>query len=171
MAEGPSVGPYFCLSDLAKHWPSNDSHARREVLLITNGVEPYNPHYDPDNVYVQSASEDSVRAGLVVYSIYWSNFGNSTNTTGLDDSGQNYLNNVTQATGGNSYWIGNGNPVSLQPYFEDIERRLENQYELVVSAHQEAKQAIQTLKLKLNGGAVNVSAPEKLLVNPAGAAQ
>jgi len=37
---------------------------------------------------------------------------------------------VTEATGGKNLWAGMGNPVSLQPYFEDLARRLGNQYEL-----------------------------------------
>ena len=32
-----------------------------------------------------------------------------------------------QATGGKSFWQGMGNPVSFQPYFEELTRRLRNQ--------------------------------------------
>ena len=63
---GSSASPYFCLSDLAQHWPSGDRGARREVLLVTDGVDPYNPRYDPDNPYLTAAINDSVRAGVVV---------------------------------------------------------------------------------------------------------
>ena len=35
---GSSASPYFCLSDLAKHWPSTDRLARREVVMVTDGI-------------------------------------------------------------------------------------------------------------------------------------
>jgi len=69
-AAGTSSSPYFCLSDLAKNWPSHDPTARREVVMITDGVDNYNLRYDPEDPYVQAAIEDSVRSGLVVYSFY-----------------------------------------------------------------------------------------------------
>src|SRR5215831_15691295 len=72
---GASASPYFCLSNLAQHWPSNDRAARRVVVMITDGVDYYNPRYDPQDPYMQAAVTDSVRAGLVVYSIYWQNQG------------------------------------------------------------------------------------------------
>ena len=98
--------PYFSLSDLAQHWPSTERGVRREVVLVTNGMDPFNPRYDGDDVYVDAAIADSARAGLVVYSIYWSSR-NGTNASSLNGaSGQNYLAQLTQATGGYSYWYG-----------------------------------------------------------------
>ena len=60
---GSSASPYFCLSDLAKHWPSKDRSARREVVMISDGVDPYYMEYDPDEPYLKAAIYDSVRAG------------------------------------------------------------------------------------------------------------
>ena len=36
---GSNGSPYFRLSDLAKNWPSRDGMARREVVMITDGVD------------------------------------------------------------------------------------------------------------------------------------
>ena len=63
---GSNASPYFCLSDLAKSWPSRDRTARREVLMVTDGVDNYERRYDPEDPYVTTAINDSVRAGLVV---------------------------------------------------------------------------------------------------------
>jgi hypothetical protein len=54
---------------------------------------------------------------------------------------------VTDATGGKSYWQGMGNPVSFQPYFEDLSRRLANQYQLGFNARLDGKPTIQTMKV------------------------
>src|SRR5208337_4227060 len=68
---GPHTNPYFSLSDLAQNWPSRDLKVRREVILLSDGIDLNNQRFDPEDPYVQSAIRDSVRAGLVVYPIYW----------------------------------------------------------------------------------------------------
>jgi hypothetical protein len=165
---GANASPYFCLSDLAQHWPSKDTNARREVVMITDGVDYYNPRYDPDDPYVQAAIHDSVRAGLVVYSIYWQNTGRFDRTLYANNAGQNLMLEVTQATGGTSYWEGFGNPVSFQPYFKDLDRRLENQYEVSFTAPLKNKPEVESMKLKVNGISGKVDAPQQVLVNRAG---
>ena len=165
---GSSASPYFCLSSLAQHWPSSDRGARREVVMITDGVDYYNPRYDPEDPYMQAAITDSVRAGLVVYSIYWQNQGRFDRTRYATDSGQNLLLSVTQATGGNSYWEGFGNPVSFQPYFKDLERRLENQYEVSFTTSLKNKPEVENMKLKMNGTSGKIDAPQQVLVNRSG---
>ena len=162
---GSSASPYFCLSDLAKRWPSNDRGVRREVVMITDGVDNYNPRYDPEDPYMQAAITDSVRAGLVVYSIYWQNRGRFDDTMYAANAGQNLLLQVTQATGGNSYWQGYGNPVSFQPYFKDLARRLQNQYELSFTSALKGKPDIKNLKLKVIGVAGKVDSPQQVMVN------
>lgn len=51
MTSGPidqSASPYFCLSDLAKRWPSNNRSARRIVVMISDGIDYYDLRYDPE---------------------------------------------------------------------------------------------------------------------------
>jgi hypothetical protein len=158
---GQNASAYICLSDLAKHWPSQDRSARRIVVMISDGVDYYNPHYDPQDPYMQTAVEDSVRAGLVIYSIYWQNTGRFDRTWYANNAGQNLLMQVTQATGGESYWQGMGNPVSFQPYFKDIERRLDNQYEVAFTAPV-SKPGVGSMKVKVNGA--KVDAPQQVYV-------
>jgi len=161
---GINASPYFCLSDLAKNWPSRDSGARREVVMVTDGVDNYERRYDPEDPYVQAAINDSVRARLIVYSIYWTNSGGFDRGMYGADTGQNLLAEVTEATGGNSYWQGIGNPVSFQPYLADIDRRLDNQYELNFMAPLGSKPQIESLRLKLNAPA-KVDAPQQVYVH------
>jgi hypothetical protein len=166
---GGSASPYFCLSNLAQHWPSNDRSARRVVVMITDGIDYYNPRYDPNDPYMQAAITDSVRAGLVVYSIYWQNQGRFDRSQYGTNAGQNLMSQVTQATGGNSYWQGYGNPVSFQPYFKDLDRRLQNQYEVAFTAPLKGKGSdVQTLKLKTNGLSAKLEAPQQVYVARSG---
>lgn len=164
---GSSASPYFCLSDLARHWPSTDSQARREVVMVTDGVDYYEMRYDPEDPYVHAAISDSVRANLVVYSIYWMNQGIASQTLYANYAGQNLLSEVTEATGGKSYWIGMGNPVSFSPYFSDIVRRFDSQYELRFDGASGSKPKVEILDLKLKVPGATVDAPQKVLVTPA----
>ncbi len=163
---GSSGGPYFSLSDLAHKWPSNDPLARRIVVMITDGVDIYNPRFDPEDPYILAAITDSIRAHLVVYSIYWRDMGRFDNAQYFADSGQSLLAEVTQATGGDSFWMGTGEPVSFQPFFEDLSWRLQNQYRLNFYSELKDKPEVRTMNLKVGGPAIKVYAPQQVYVTP-----
>lgn len=135
--------------------------------MITDGVDNYNRRYDPNDPYVQAAIADSVRAGLVVYAIYFQNKGRFDSTLYANNAGQNLIGEVTQATGGKNYWEGVGNPVSFQPFLQDLQRRLQNQYELSFTAPLKDKPEVADLKLKINGIAGKVDAPQQVYVSRA----
>jgi hypothetical protein len=170
---GSSASPYFCLSDLAKHWPSNNPQARREVLMITDGVDPYNQRLDPQDPYVQTAIDDAVRARLIVDSIYWTSRGSADSTASASYTGQSLLNIVSEETGGKSFWQGSGNPVDFDSYFVDLRHRLHNQYLLTFTAplHGNDKTAIASLDLKAIGATARIEAPKRVMLRPARVAE
>jgi hypothetical protein len=75
---------------------------------------------------------------------------------------------LSQTTGGYSYWSGAGNPVSFQPFFEDVMRRFDNQYGLEFTARLDKKPMVETLKLKVEGIGLQVTAPQQVFVERAG---
>jgi hypothetical protein len=115
---------------------------------------------------VQAAMTDSVKARLVVYAIYWADQGVANSTAGANNAGQNLLQEVTAATGGKSFWQGMGNPVSFDPYFTELTRRLKNQYELGFTTGLKGKPEVETLRLKLSAPNTDVNAPQQVLVVP-----
>lgn len=164
---GPNSSPYFSITDLAQRWPSlgaQDPRARREVVLFSDGVDPNNRRFDPDDPYVVDAIHDAVRAGLVIYSIYWRSRPDDAENSMTANGGQSLLDELTQATGGYSYWSGSGNPVSFQPFFADLMKRFANQYALDFAARPDRKPSIQTLKLKVDALGVQVTAPQQTFV-------
>jgi hypothetical protein len=165
---GPNTNPYFTLSDLSHRWPSQDRKVRREVVMLSDGVDPENRHFDPEDPYVQAAIHDCVQAGMVVYTVYWRSGFDGAADSMAAEGGQSLLNELSQATGGNSYWSGVGNPVTFQPFFDDLQRRFENQYLLEFSAPPERKPQIETLKLKVEGLGLQVTAPQQVFVHPGG---
>ncbi len=127
-AAGIDGSPYFCLDDLMKHWPTNTG-APRVILMITSGIDRYNGSVSPmnqDSPYVQSAMENAQKAGVPVYSIY---YGRREVSMGYGSfSGQSYLSQVAEGTGGESFNQGTINPVSLAPYFTQFNRALQESY-------------------------------------------
>jgi hypothetical protein len=165
---GPNTNPYFTLSSLAHQWPSQDRKIRREVIMLNDGVDPENRRFDPEDPYVEAAIHDCVQAGMVVYTIYWRSGFDGGADSMTAEGGQSLLSELSQATGGNNYWVGTGNPVSFQPFFEDLQRRFDNQYSLEFAAPLERKPAVETLKLKVEGLGLQVTAPQQVFVHPAG---
>jgi hypothetical protein len=170
VSKAPSASAYFCISDLARHWPSTDRTARRVVVMITDGVEPFLQPFDPDDQYVQAAINDAARADVAVYSIFWSTPGASI-PADLWSGGQSLLQELAEASGGKSYWTGMSNPVSFQSYFEEITRRLQNQYELRFTAQLSGKPKVESLKVKVSGAADAIDAPRQVYVSAAGAGE
>jgi hypothetical protein len=168
---GSSASPYFCLSDLAKHWPSEDHGARREVVMVTDGIDLYYPEIDLDDPYLQAAIADSVRARLVVYSIYWQGKGNAGNSSFENNTGQSLLAAVSEATGGKNFTSGMSNPVSFQPFLDELTRRFRNQYELGFTSSMVGKPQVETLKLKLSAPGTEIDSPGQVMVYPADTAQ
>ncbi len=125
---GVDASPYFTLSNFVKQWPSN-SPGPRFVLMITNGIDPYNGStsiMNQDSPYVQSAQDDAQRAGVAVYSIYW---GQSWPRRAFGSlSGQSYLAQVGDATGAASYNIGTITPPDLTPYLKQFKQAVANSY-------------------------------------------
>ena len=127
-ASGISGSPYFCLQDLVKHWPTG-TNAAHVVLMITNGIDYYNGSVSPLNQnspYVQSAMMDAQRAGIPVYSIYYG--GRDLNANLPSFSGQNYLSQVAEGTGGELFNGGQINPPSLSPFFRRFNTSLRESY-------------------------------------------
>jgi hypothetical protein len=136
---GASASPYFCLSDFVKDWPPSaegqsqqsqqPAHKARFVLMITNGVDPYNGSTsitNQDSPYVADAVTDAQRAGVPVYSIYYNDAGFRGGRGSF--SGQSYLQQVAQGTGGTAYYVGTGNPVSLAPFLKQFQNAVAESY-------------------------------------------
>jgi hypothetical protein len=157
---GISSSPYLGISDLIKKWPAAD--ARREVLLISSGVDPFSPP-DPQNPYLQKAIADAQRAGILVHSIYYAQAGHAGHSYWRINWGQNYLSELGDETGGEAYWQGSGSPVSFDPYLKDLTQRLRNQYLLTVVS-QNAKSGAEPVRVTTSLPGVSLTSAAKIYV-------
>lgn len=162
---GLSASPYFCLSDFVKQWPS-DPNSRGTakahiVLMITNGVDPYNGStsiMNQNSPYVESAVRDAQRAGVAVYSIYYSDAGIRGGRASF--SGQSYLAQVSDGTGGTAYYQGTGNPVSMEPYLNQFQKAIAETY--VATFLAPAGKDLVQFKASTNLPKTNVHAPQEV---------
>jgi hypothetical protein len=168
---GLSASPYFCLSDFVKNWPgaaetedmgaASPSRKPRIVLMITNGVDPYNGSTNITNQnspYVDSAIRDAQRAGIPVYSIYFSDAGIRGPSASF--SGQSYLQQVADGTGGVAFYLGTGNPVSIAPYLKQFQSDVAETY--IATFTSPASKDLVRIKLSTSLPSTKVHAPDQV---------
>jgi hypothetical protein len=163
-AAGVNGSPYFSLSDLIKRWPAHAPEERREVVMITDGIDRYNGlRYDPSNPYINATIRDAIRNQIVVYAIYFHNAGFADRTEAGINSGQNYLTQLCSTVGGDFFSQGFGNPVDFTPYLNQINRKLGNQYELRVQPPAGAKNIV-NLKVQVSAPNTRTQAAHQIFV-------
>jgi hypothetical protein len=160
---GANGSPYFSLSDLAKRWPAGA--LRREVLMITDGIDRYYGSGDLEDPYLQSAIEDAQKAGIIVSAIYSPGIGHFGHSYYQTYWGQLYLSKMAEETGGEAYYIGmTGAPVSFNPFLQDLTNRLMHQYLLTFLAKPPKKAGLQRIKISTEVPNADLVAPQKIFV-------
>jgi hypothetical protein len=144
---GAEGSPYLSLSEFIKRWHSNSPAIRREVLMITSGID--NVYMgNIDNPYVDAAIQDAQCAGVVVYSIYTPSAGHLGHSYYRTYWGENYLSELSEMTGGESYYIlGPQAPVSFLPYLKKLNEQLPNQFLLSFQPKPEKKAGVESVKI------------------------
>jgi len=159
---GENGSPYFALSDLAKHWPSKESTVRRAVLMLTDGVDRYFNNSEVDDPYVDSAIHDSVKKGLVVYSIYLRDAGIYDRGSRTTLFAQSRMNQVSEETGGYAYFQDFTNPVSISPFLDNFQNRLDHQYQVTIEALN--VKGIQPVKVRSEVPGLKIEGPTRVYV-------
>lgn len=171
-SRGISASPYFCLSDFVKNWPGGAEGSSSEgtilapkarfVMMLTNGVDPYNGSVSPMNqnsVYVDTAIRDAQRAGAPIYSIYYGDAGIRGGAASF--SGQNYLQKVADETGGRAYFQGLGNPVSLTPFLNQFRNSIAESFIATFPAEAKNNNLVD-LKFSTNLKSTKLQAPQNV---------
>jgi hypothetical protein len=160
---GADVSPYDSLTDAVKKWPANNGE-RREVIMISSGIEGLGGGLNPDNPYVDAGISSALRAGVVVYTIYSPSVGHSGHSLWRSTWGQNFLSMLSDETGGETYIIGFGSPVSFQPFLQEIAQQWQNQYLLTFSAKPQDKSQLVPLKISIMEKDASIAAPDRVFV-------
>jgi len=121
---GASPSIYLSLSDLAKKWPGNPEAPRREVLVLTSGMDLLEPGLqDP---YFDAAVSNVQKYGVIVHSIYVGPLRLGLSFFGMIAQGN--LGQITSDSGGDAFFEGVSTPVSFKPFLDQLDTILRNQY-------------------------------------------
>jgi hypothetical protein len=162
--DGAEASPYFSLQDFIKRWPSNPALPRREVLMLTSGIDTFYGG-GPQDPYLDDAVKDAQCAGIVVFSIYTPSAGHFGHTYWRINWGQNYLAQLSEETGGESYYfLGAQAPVAFEPYLNQMSGRLANQFLLTFLAKPENKAGTEPVKVSTEIRDVDLVAPDRVCV-------
>jgi hypothetical protein len=121
--------------------------ARREVLMITSGIDEYcgGGLQDP---YVDEAIQDAQCVGIVVYSIYTPGEGHLGHSYWRIDWGRITSRSFPEKTGGESFSsLGAQAPVSFGPYLNMMNEQFGNQFLLTFLAKPETKAGTESVKI------------------------
>ena len=156
-----SASPYNALSDLIKQWPAGKD--RREVLMIASGADGGDGDSGRDRYdgYVEAAIDAAQRAGVVVFAIGTSGEDIDSNHAGW---GKNYLAQVAEETGGESYYHESGPVTSFVPYLDDVSERLSRQYLLAFVAKPGKNAGMQSVKVRTDVSHLEIASAERVFV-------
>jgi hypothetical protein len=160
---GADVDPYGSLADAIKKWPDTGAQ-RKEVVMISSGIEGLGGGFISNNPYVMNGINAALRAGVIAYAIYCPSVGHFGHDFWRMTWGQNFLGELADQTGGETYWIGFGPPVSFQPFLDSILGLQKNQFLLTFDARPEKKSGLQPLNIAVPKKDASIAYPAKVWV-------
>lgn len=144
---GANASPYFAFNDLMKRWPKSTN--RREVLMVSDGIDYYYGSGDLLDPYLSEAIGAAQKGGVIVSAIYSPGVGHVGHSYWMTYWGQMYLAELAERTGGEAYYIGMmGPPVDFTPYLSDLATRLNHQFILSFQAKPEKKAGLRKVKVR-----------------------
>jgi hypothetical protein len=159
--------PYLATMDLLKRWPNTGP--LRSILVISSGIDffrgrgsgPFYPDLDP-------LIERAQRQNTNIWTIYYPSASHrGGHSFSMFNTGQNNIDRLSQDTGGESFYLGNGTPVSIKPYLEELSTHLSNQYLLTFAGSGGAKGKYQPMKVKTELADVEFFTPSAVYLPPA----
>ncbi len=111
-----STSLYFSLMDLISKWPA--STARREILVIGDGIDRFRG--DPFSPDVPATIEKAQKAGIIIHTLYARGAGRAGRNLFRSNYGQFNLAQMTDATGGESFFQGTETPISFAPFLDRL---------------------------------------------------
>jgi hypothetical protein len=128
-----------------KRWPV--SGERSSVMLFSSGVDYFRGGFAPEDPDLDTTIEHAQKKNINIWSIYVPD-GERRGRRGFSAfNWQSNLDRLSQETGGQAYSLGLSMPVNLKPYFDEIERNLNNQYLLAFLGNGGQKGRLERVKV------------------------
>lgn len=157
-----STSIYLSLMDVMSKW--RPSGARREILVIADGIDRFRG--DPDSPDVALTIERAQKAGIMIHTLYARGGGREGRNLFRINYGQSNLAQMSDATGGESFFQGLDTPIAFTPFLEQLDMVLHNQYYLTFTTARSMKKngELRSFHVSTEQHNVEVSAARYILV-------
>jgi hypothetical protein len=119
-----STSIYLAIMDLMSKW--RPSGGRREILVIADGIDRFRGDpYSPDVILTIQRAQ---KAGIVIHTLYARDSDRAGRNSFRAGYGQSNLAQMTDETGGESFFQGFDTPISFTPFLDQLDMVLHNQY-------------------------------------------
>lgn len=125
---GAFSSPYLAVQDWLKRWPSSAGDHRSSILLISSGIDYFRGGFDPLDPDLDSTIERAQKENVNIWTIYYPGAGHVSRGYFRVFNAQANLSRLSEETGAESYYLSDARPVTLKPYFDEIQQHLNNQY-------------------------------------------
>jgi VWFA-related protein len=123
---GAFTSPYLAVQDWMKRWP--DSGERKSIMLFSSGVDYFRGSFDPVDPDLDTTISRAQKQNINIWTIYVPDAGHVGRRSFRVFNSQSNLSRLSEETGAESFYLGSGMPVTLKPYFDEIDTHLKNQY-------------------------------------------
>jgi hypothetical protein len=163
---GAYGSPYLSVIDVMKRWPAGEN--RREILMVTDGIDRARRSLGRRGLYtnpdVDSANQVALRTGTMIHTIYAPGVGRLGRNYWEATNGQMGIAQLSDATGGKSFFLGLQQPVSFAPYLDQLQNILDNQYLLSFDVQPGQKTQLQNVSINTEVAGVDLSSADAVLV-------
>jgi hypothetical protein len=119
-----STSIYLAIMDMMSKW--RPSGARREILVIADGIDRFRGDpYSPDVILTIQRAQ---KAGIIIHTLYARDGDRAGRNSFRAGYGQSNLAQMTDETGGESFFQGFDTPISFTPFLDQLDMVLHNQY-------------------------------------------
>ncbi len=123
---GAFTSPYLAVEDWIKRWP--DSGERKSIIVVSSGIDYFRGSFDPVDPDLDTTISRAQKQNINIWTIYVPDAGHVGRRSFRVFNAQSNLSRLSEETGAESYYLGSGMPVTLKPYFDEIQMHLNNQY-------------------------------------------
>jgi VWFA-related protein len=162
---GAFTSPYLALQDLMKRLPSSGD--RRSILLISSGFDYFRGGgFGPKSPDLDTTIEHAQKQNINIWTIYAPDAGHRAREFSRGWIGQLNLSELSDETGGESFYLGTAAPVTLKPYFDEISMHLNNQYLLSFKGSGGTKGRFERVRVTTELANVEFLAPSQAFLPP-----
>jgi len=164
---GAFTSPYLSVQDWIKRWPDAGGD-RRSIIMLSSGVDYFRGGFDPVDPDLDSTISRAQKANINIWTIYYPDQGHVGRRFFRVFNAQSNLSRLSEETGAESYYLSTSVPVTLKPYFEEIEEHLNNQYLLTFEGSGGKKGKFERIRVSTETPNVEFMVPSEVFLPPLG---